>query len=278
MSAPVLWHLKASHYNEKARWALDYKGVPHLRRAAVPGEHAEVAERLSGGTTLPVLVLDGRGIGDSARIIDELEARYPDPPLYPADPGDRRHALALEEFFDEEFGPQVRLLVIHHMLARPSLLLGAFVPEVGGARRLIARLMFPAIRRRTRANLEINRLSVERAFERIEVVGRLFQDELQANGYLVGDGFTVADLTVAALCAPAVAPEQFPYPQPQRGHPLFAPVREALAPYGLLEWTREIYARHRGSSAEIAATDRAAVPATPAPARPSPGSDPASAR
>ena len=26
---PVLWQLEISHYNEKARWALDYKGVAH---------------------------------------------------------------------------------------------------------------------------------------------------------------------------------------------------------------------------------------------------------
>jgi len=30
---PVLWHFPISHYNEKARWALDWKGIPHLRRA-----------------------------------------------------------------------------------------------------------------------------------------------------------------------------------------------------------------------------------------------------
>ena len=30
-SAPVLWHFTVSHYNEKARWALDFKRVRHLR-------------------------------------------------------------------------------------------------------------------------------------------------------------------------------------------------------------------------------------------------------
>src|SRR3954452_14164730 len=87
---PVLWHLKVSNYNEKARWALDYKGIPHVRRAAVPGSHAKVARRLSGGTTFPVLVLDGKAIGDSTRIIEPLEARPRAPPLYPADPAERR--------------------------------------------------------------------------------------------------------------------------------------------------------------------------------------------
>jgi len=24
---PVLWHFPISHYNEKARWALDWKGI-----------------------------------------------------------------------------------------------------------------------------------------------------------------------------------------------------------------------------------------------------------
>ena len=81
--------------------------------------------------------------------------------------------------------------------------------------------------------------------------GERFRAELAPSGYLVGDRFTIADLTLASLLAPAVAPEQFPYPQPQRGHPLLAPVRNVLAESGLLDWTRQIYARHRGSSAEI---------------------------
>ena len=80
----------------------------------------------------------------------------------------------------------------------------------------------------------------------------------EPSGYLVGGGFTVADLTVAALVAPVVAPAQFPYPQPQRGHPLFAQLRNAFADAGLLEWAHEMYARHRGHSAEIRGGQRLA--------------------
>ena len=89
------------------------------------------------------------------------------------------------------------------------------------------------------------------AFAKVRAAGRRFQAELQPSGYLVGAGFTVADLTLAALVSPAVAPEQFPYPQPQRGHSLFAPLRDALSEYGILDWARQMYARHRGASAEI---------------------------
>src|SRR5206468_5548753 len=102
-SLPVLWQLPLSHYNEKVRWALDHKRIPHIRRSLLPGLHALKARRLTGDTaTTPVLTLDGRSIGDSTRIIAAIEARWPQSPLYPEDEGERRRALELEEFFDEE--------------------------------------------------------------------------------------------------------------------------------------------------------------------------------
>jgi glutathione S-transferase len=248
----VLWHLKVSHYNEKARWALDYKRVPHTRRAAVPGRHERIARKLAGGPTLPVLVIDGQAIQDSTRIIEELERRHPEPPLYPADPAERRRALDLEDFFDEELGPYSRLLALHHMLPDADLLLGAFTPDLVGATRMAARAAFPLVRRRITADFEINDCSVTIAFQKLRAAGDRFEAELQPSGYLVGETFTVADLTLAALLAPLVAPDQFPYPQPQRDHPRLAPARAALGESGLLDWTRGIYALHRGMSAELA--------------------------
>ena len=45
----VLWHIEISHYNEKARWALDYKGDP-LRAADADAGHAPAgALRLTRG-------------------------------------------------------------------------------------------------------------------------------------------------------------------------------------------------------------------------------------
>ena len=250
-TVPVLWHLKVSHYNEKARWALDYKAVPHVRRAAVPGQHRSIAAKLTGGSTFPVLQLNGEVIGDSTRIIRALEHRYPEPPLYPADPDERRRALELEDYFDEELGPASRLLFLHHALPDTDLMLGAFAPDLTGVRRLMARVTFPRLRPRVAAGFGVDEESAALAFDRLREAGDRLRAELQPSGYLVGDGFTVADLTLAALLAPLVAPEQFPYPQPQRGNPRLAPVREALEAAGLTEWACEMYARHRGRSAEV---------------------------
>src|SRR3954468_22786213 len=146
---PVLWHLKVSNYNEKVRWALDYKGVPHVRRAALPGRHRKIARRLTARGTFPVLVGNGEAIRDSTRIIAGLERRHPHPPLYPADPEDRRRALEIEDFFDEELGPYSRLLVLHHTLPDAELALGMFSPGLSGFRRSVMRRAFPLLRRRT---------------------------------------------------------------------------------------------------------------------------------
>jgi glutathione S-transferase len=250
-AVPVLWHLKASHYNEKARWALDHKGVPHVRRAVTPGRQAAIAERLCGGSTLPVLVLDGGAVGDSTAIIEALERRHAERPLYPSDPDERLRARELEEFFDEHLGPALRLLFLHAMLPDPDLTLGAFVPDLSGQSRAEARAAFPLIRQRFVAALGIDSESVRRASLALHDAGERFQAELESSGYLVGDRFTVADLTAAALTSPAVAPEQFPYPQPQRDHPRLDPLRAALAQQGLLDWTRSIYERHRAASCAL---------------------------
>jgi glutathione S-transferase len=87
---------------------------------------------------------------------------------------------------------------------------------------------------------------VRAALDRLEA-------ELQPSGYLVGDRFSVADLTAAALLAPVVFPPEFPYAPPG---PLPAPVvrwRDAFVGRRALRWVAEMYRRHRGTSAEIAA-------------------------
>src|SRR5688572_3981204 len=111
METPLLWHIPLSHYSEKARWALDYKGIAHRRRVLGP-DYLLRTWWATGTGKLPVLWLDGRAIGDSTRIIAALEARFPEPRLYPADAGERARALALEDYFDEGLGPALRAAII----------------------------------------------------------------------------------------------------------------------------------------------------------------------
>ena len=81
MSDVVLWHFQASHFCEKVRWALDLKRVPHTR-LVLGASYLPRAWWRTGRGSLPVLILDGEAIGDSTRIIEAIEKRWPDPPLY----------------------------------------------------------------------------------------------------------------------------------------------------------------------------------------------------
>ena len=250
MSArPVLWHIPISHYNEKVRWALDYKGVEHERRAPVPGAHMLVALAHTRGKhkTFPMLRLDGRTIGDSTAIIAALEDRYPEPPLYPSEAAERRRALELEEFLDEELGPHPRLLAFHHSIRDPEAVaaitdeyLPGSVRSFGPARAVFAAAASGFARARYRVASDD---AAEEARRRIAAVLDRLEDELGDRDYLVGGRFTVADLTAAALLYPIALPAEGPrVPAPS---PSLEAVLDEFDQRPAIAWVREMFARHR---------------------------------
>jgi glutathione S-transferase len=261
---PVLWQLELSHYNEKVRWALDYKRVPHVRRSLLPGPHRSIAKRLTDdmSTTTPVLTLDGRSIGDSTRIIAVIEQRWPQPSLYPDNVAQRQRALELEEFFDEQLGPHFRRAFYDALLPHPELLLPLFTHGQPTEQRAGLQAGFPALREAMRRAMEIDRAGA--AASRAEVIAAMdrLEREISAGGYLVGDSFTVADLTAASLFYGVARPPEFPYPMCADDHlpGAWREFLDSLAQRPGGRWVVDIYHRHRGESAELRG---GAVPFTP---------------
>ena len=260
MDTPVLWQFTSSHFNEKARWALDYKRVPHLRHSLVPGFHVVTVKRMTGQTQVPVLKLNGEIISDSTRIIEAVERAFPEPPLYPADAAERRRALELEDYFDEELGAYIRRWIFHLILPYPDFVRAAFVSHASPAAQLAHRAMSPLFGRVMRRQMDINPASAEIARAKTIAAMDRIAAELRPSGYLVADRFTVADLAAAALLSPLVRPPEFPYrasvalPEP------FAKARDSLSMHRAFQWTLETYRRHRSESAEIATAAAAARP------------------
>lgn len=253
-SVPVLWQLELSHYNEKVRWALDYKRIPHIRRSLPSGLHTLKAKRLTGDrSTTPVLTLDGRSIGDSTRIIALIEERWPQPPLYPEDAAQRHRALELVEFFDEELGPHIRRVAYSLLLPHPGLVLPLFTHGQPLPARILVRAGFPMLRMGIRRKFEINaEAAAESRAKTVAAMDRL-EREISSSGYLVGESFTVADLTSAALFYRVVQPPEFPYPM-IADHDLPASWREFFDPLAQRpggKWVADIYHRHRYRSAEM---------------------------
>jgi len=253
MVPPVLWQIRFSHFNEKARWALDWKGIPHVRRSLLPGFHIPRVLWMTGQKSLPVLVVDGEAIADSTRIIERLERLKPEPALYPTEGAARRRALELEEWFDEELGPHLRRAVFHALLPHTDYAAALMATEAGPAARRAYRALFPLLRPLMQRDMRIDDAGAARGREKTVAAVDRIEAELGPSGYLVGDHFSVADLTAAALLSPLVAPPEFPYRPPGPPPEPVAGFRASLAERRGFRWVQEMYRRHRGTSVEIAA-------------------------
>jgi glutathione S-transferase len=246
---PILWHIEISHFNEKARWALDFKGVEHERRGLVPGYHMAVALVLTRGRcyTSPILELDGRRIGDSTAIIRALEP-LPAATVVPGGSGRaptgarargvlRRAARALH--------PAARLSRTPQRPGRRRAARGAGVhPGDEALPTHAAEYLLAGTALRYGAwsaqAADWARRRVLEALDRLEA-------ELGTNDYLVGERFTVADLTAASLFYPLVLPVEGPV-RPQMPA-TFARFREPLKQRRGFRWVEEMFHRHRGTPA-----------------------------
>jgi glutathione S-transferase len=242
---PTLWQYNFSHFNEKARWALDYKRIPHRRRSLLPG--GPRAMWFSARGTLPVLDLDGERIVDSTRIIAALERRDPERPLYPEDPDQHRRALELEEFFDEEMGHDLRRVAFFDWDADfAAALMTTGQPAI--VRAPFRAILPVGMRTFARSRFRIYPDDVEKSRRKIEIALDRIEQELESAEYLVGDRFTVADLTAASLLYPMARPDEIQYDPPA---PTGWDYGERLAARPAMDWVREVYRHHRGTSASV---------------------------
>jgi glutathione S-transferase len=249
MTRPLLWHLPISHFSEKVRWALDWKRVPHRRRVMPPGMHPLGGVLLTRGkhVTMPVLEIDGRRIGDSTAIIATLEERFPERSLYPSDPGERRRALELEDWFDENVGPHARQWAFSVLLSEPEAVRAFAVKQTEWAPIDVPPDVFAPL---AKAFLDVrysvgSETGVEEARQKlVEGLDRLESELAGGSGeFLVGRRFTIADLTAAALFYPLVLPPEGPW-QPVRTA-AFEAVQDTVRERPGFRWVEDTFRRHR---------------------------------
>ena len=106
-----------SLFTAKVRVALDEKGlryekisVPFSRAHGYQPKPAEVVAINPKGQ-VPVLIDEGLALYDSTVILEYLEDRYPEPPLYPRDVRERARCRQLEAAADEILFPPVFELI-----------------------------------------------------------------------------------------------------------------------------------------------------------------------
>jgi glutathione S-transferase len=205
-----------SHFCEKARWALDRAGVEYVERPHLQLIHVLAARSAGGGATVPVFVSDaGDVLAESGDILRWADTQVgPERRLYPD--GDLGiEAGAFEAWLGHGFGPDGRLWLYHETLPVVSELQQWALAGVPRWERVLFRASGPAVAMALRRYLGVDSASARAALDR---VGRVFDAvaERLSDGrrFLLGDRFTAADLTFAALSAPMLLPAAYGSPLP----------------------------------------------------------------
>jgi len=257
-----LLQFRYSPYNEKVRWALDLKRVPHVRRSLLPGPHIPTVRRLTGQTQTPVLLLGGAWLTGSAHIIEALDDAYPEPRLLPPRDPERSAALALAARFDDDLGPDVRRAGLGRTLEHVGYLARMFAEAKPWWVRLSYRATLPlAVPLIRRGNGIDGVQAIERGERAIREALDLVAERSAATGYLCGDRFSVADLTAAAVLAPVINPPDSPMCRPEPMPPALAEWLAQWRSHPGARWVLGMYERHRRAAADAEGT--VGYPGTP---------------
>jgi glutathione S-transferase len=215
MPKPHLITIGPSHYCEKARWALERAGIEYVEDAHAPILHY-AATLGRGQRTTPLFITPHGTIRNSTAILRHAD-KFVDSSrrLFPTEPSDLGEVEALEELFDKTLGPATRRLAYFHVIDDRELFRRIVEARIPRAERVLLRLgqagIVQILRRGLRLDAERVARSERRTFAVFDEVDRRLARSVR---YLVGDRFTAADLTFAALAAPVLLPPEYGWPLP----------------------------------------------------------------
>ena len=263
--------IRFSHYNEKARWALERFGVPYRERGFMPGFHAlgvlrwslrfgtGKGDRISSPFATPLLITDdARCIRDSSAIVRYVSDTFagPDASLY-FDPD----AALLERHYSVKLGPHTRRFAYFHAFTDPTVLTRLADANVGPTQARLFKAIAPYVERGIAKGLDI---SAEGAARSLELVRGLMNDtsaHLAGRRYLVGDRFSAADLAFATMAAPilCVSPDEgygAALPPLDETPPAFREVAESLRASPAGQFALRMFREERGHDSSHRPTTR----------------------
>lgn len=198
-----------SHYCEKARWALDLGGLDYAERGYMPMLHFAgvglrgrgAADSISSPFSTPKLRhRDGRRWTSSSDI-----ARYAMPSLF-EDPD----ADAFDRDISERFGAHTRRIVYWFTLDDTPRLVELARRNVSPAQTRLFSALVPMGSRIMKRSLGVSAEGYRRSVAATEAVCDRVESMLEdGREYLVGDQFSIADLTFASLLAVLVSPREY---------------------------------------------------------------------
>ncbi|MDQ6777605.1 MAG: glutathione S-transferase N-terminal domain-containing protein [Actinomycetota bacterium] len=246
-----------SHFCEKARWALDRAGVDYVEQPHLQLIHIAAAKFAGGGRTAPVFVTsEGQVLPESAAILHWADTQVePEQRLYPE--GELgTEAAALEAWLDQGFGPDGRVWMYHQTLPVVHELDHWATVGIPRWERRCFRMGGPMIEIAMRRYLKVDAATSATALERVDGVFDDIAARLSdGRRFILGDRFTAADLTFAALAAPMLLPARYgsPLPPPEAMPEAAAREVRRLRVHPAGEFADRLYAQERVRLAAVAA-------------------------
>ncbi len=238
-----LYQFSISHFCEKARWALDYKGLAYQPVNLLPGPHVSTIKKMAKKSCLPVLVDEGKVVQESANIISYLDEKVQERPLTPVNPEQKTAALEWEKYLNQELGVHVRRYCYHWVLQDPAIAVPLLADQGPWYGRIMLRLIFKKLVKVMRKAMNVNVESAEESRRHIVAAIDRLHAQLSKQPFLVGDSFTRADLTAAALLAPLCQPAKFGGPTSKTIPEAIAKLRDEIA--GRTAWVDRFYNDYR---------------------------------
>lgn len=244
-----------SHYCEKVRWGLDLleadendSPIYYTEDAHAPGFSSFFTVPASNDTAsqVPMIVMeeDDAKAGKSRMMYgSDVILKKLCPFLYPEDIAEEIHDM--EAFLGQRLGPSVRCLVYHHLLQPKNHKICARICAENTSnieKVLFEKMLSRGLSQRFRKFSKINEDTAEASEAAVrdifaDVSKRLEQNNGGRKKYLLGNTFTAADLTFAALASP-----MFRLPQLKT----FVPVEDSELPLALLKLADEMRATTAG--------------------------------
>ncbi|MEN8721303.1 MAG: glutathione S-transferase family protein [Alphaproteobacteria bacterium] len=249
MTTPVLYQFHFSHFNERGRWACDYKGLTVEPRVLIPGLHIPVTRKLTKGasTSTPILVVnDDEVIAGSDSILHWLEKQFPEKPLTYEDPALATEVEEVTALFEGLVGAPFRRAYFDYVLKTyPGLLTRMFTLDRGPATKLGMRIAEPAMNLLLRAADNITPETVAEGYANMDTALDEVMVRNADTGYLVGDRFTKADLTAASLLCGTCWPRSLSFTIPDEARTVFEDWSSRWADHPGTAWVRSICDRYR---------------------------------
>lgn len=247
-AAPLkLYTFAMSHYSEKIRWTLDVSDIAYRETCMSPAFHIGPALRMGGRgqTTLPIIQGDGFSVQDSPRILTWLQSNRGPLKVMPLQLD--LAVRAVEKRFDAIGKDVARYLYAGSFGVADEHILKLWTDHASPWQAALIRTGYPVMRWVFKRKLQINDKRVALARQRIaETIGWLDKELSDGRAFLVGDTFTVADITAASLLAPLACPAQHPvYGDPAYQTGMRAALQE-WADRPSIAWVRQLYASQRG--------------------------------